>query len=54
MRAVGKGHARDGCIAHGETVHRVVFHFSEANESRLRGWGAGGEWRGWRVVGGEG
>lgn len=29
MRAVGKGHTRDGCTAHGETVRRVVFHFKE-------------------------
>lgn len=29
MRAVGKGHARDGCTAHRETVCGLVFHFKE-------------------------
>lgn len=42
MRAVKKGHTRDGCAAHRETVRRVVFHFKERpmNGSSVREVGA--------------
>lgn len=39
MRAVGKGHTRDGCIVHRETVRGAVLHFEQRrmNEGFQRG-----------------
>lgn len=44
MRAVGKGHTRDGCIVHRETVRGAVFHFEQRrmNEGFQRGEGGQG------------